>query len=95
MIRVDVGPRFLRTALKLGPQFTAKAEEKLSLVMARFADPHRHSGLGIRKLGPNSYEIRLWLQWRIVFIQESDRLIAYDIMNHDEVRAWLKGRKGN
>ena len=94
MIRVDIGPRLVRAARELGPEFTAKAEEKLGLVAEQFGDPHRQSGLGLRKLGRKSYEIRVWLQWRIVFIKEPDRLTAYDVMNHDEVRAWLKGRRG-
>ncbi len=93
MIRVDVDPRLVRAARKLGSEFTAKAEAKLALVAEQFGDPHRHSGLGLRKLGRDSYEARVWLQWRIVFIKEPDRLTAYDVMNHDEVRAWLKGRR--
>lgn len=92
MIRVDVGPRVRRTARRLGPEFVAKAEAKLAALAERFGDPHRHSGLGLRKLGRNSYEVCIGLQWRIVLIQEPDRLTAYDIMTHDEVRAWLKGR---
>jgi hypothetical protein len=95
MIRVDIGARVVRTARRLGPEFTTKAEEKLTLVAEQFGDPHRHSGLGLRKLGRKSYEIRVWLQWRIVFIKEPDRLTAYDVMNHDEVRVWLRGRKGD
>jgi hypothetical protein len=93
MIRVDIGPRLVQRARALGPELTAKAEAKLALVAAHFGHPHRHSGLGLRKLGRNSFETRVWLQWRIVFIQEADRLTAYDIMNHDGVRAWLKGRR--
>jgi hypothetical protein len=94
MIRVDVGPRFVRTAHRLGDEITSKAEEALRRVSERFGDPHRHAGLGLRKLGRRSYEARLWLEWRIVFIKETDRLTAYDIMDHDQVRIWLKGRKG-
>ena len=94
MIRVDVGPRLVRTARKLGPQIQSKAEEALRLVAEHFGEPHRHSGLGLRKLGRFSYEARIWLQWRIVFAKEADRLTAYDIMDHEEVRAWLKPRKG-
>lgn len=95
MIRVDIGPRLVRTAHKLGPEITAKAEQTLSLVAQHFGDAHRHAGLGLRKLGRKSYEARLWLQWRILFIREPDRLTAYDIMDHSQVRTWLKGRKGD
>ena len=43
----------------------------------------------------NSYEARVRLGWRIVFIREPDRLTAYDLMDHDQVRTWLRGRKGD
>jgi hypothetical protein len=92
MIRVEVGPRLVRTARKLGAKVTAEAEDRLRQVAEQFGDPHRHSGLGLRKLGRLSYEARIWLDWRIVFIREPDRLTAYDIMNHDQVGAWMKGR---
>ena len=95
MIRVDVGPRLLRTARKLGPEVTTKIEEVLRLVAEHFGDPHRHAGLGLRKLGRYSYEARICLDWRIVFSKEADRLTAYDLMTHDEVRVWLKSRKGD
>jgi len=28
-----------------------------------------------------------------VFIHDGKTLIAYDVMNHDEVSQWLKGRR--
>ncbi len=92
MIRVDIGPRLVRTARKLGPRVTAEAETRLCQVAEHFGDPHLHSGLGLRKLGRVSYEARIWLDWRIVFILDGDRLIAYDIMNHNQIRIWLKNR---
>ena len=95
MIRVDIGPRLVRTAHKTGPNIIAKAEQTLALVAQHFGDLHRHAGLALRKLGRKSYEARLWLQWRIVFIREPDRLTAYDITDLSEVRAWLKGRTGD
>ena len=94
MIRIDVHPRLVRAALKLGGQAVAEVEEKLALVANQFGDPHRHGGLGLRKLGRRSYEARVDRDWRIVFIKEEDRLTAYDLMNHDQVRKWLKARKG-
>ena len=93
MIAIDIGPRLRKSAARLGPAVTAKAKEVLRAVQQSFGDPHRHAGLGLRKLGRRSYEARVWLQWRIVFLQEADRLIAYDLMNHSEVRQWLKGQR--
>jgi hypothetical protein len=94
VIRIDVGPRLRKAARALGPEATQKVQETLQRVADAFGDPHRHAGTGLRKLGRRSYEARVWLHWRIVFIHEGDRLTAYDLMNHDQVTAWLKGRRG-
>ncbi len=32
-------------------------------------------------------------EWRIVLLHTEGLLTAYDVMNHDEVRQWLKGRR--
>jgi len=32
-------------------------------------------------------------QWRVVFILDGETLIAYDIMDHDEVALWLRGQR--
>jgi hypothetical protein len=95
MIRVDVTGRLVRTVRKLGPQISVEVEEKLALVAAGFGDPHQHSGLGLRKIGRRSYEIRLGLQLRIVLIKEPDRLTAYDVMDHGQVSQWLRSRRGD
>jgi hypothetical protein len=95
MIRVDVGPRLSRSARRLGDQIVAEVEEKLTLVSRHFGEPHRPSGLGLRKLGRRSYEARVSRGLRIVFIREPDRLTAYDLMDHHQVTQWLKARKGD
>jgi hypothetical protein len=89
VIRIDIGPRTRKTAERLGPDITAKANDVLRRVAEGFGDPHRHAGTGLRKLGRRSYEARIDLQWRLVFIHEGARLKAYNIMSHDEVSAWL------
>ena len=92
MIRVFLTPRIRKTAERLGPEVKAKAEQAMVDVAAAFGDPHRHRGLGLRKLARRSYEVRIWLQWRIIFIHDGETLIAYDIMNHDEAARWLRGQ---
>jgi plasmid maintenance system killer protein len=52
---------------------------------------HEAEGL-LRSLAKRSYEIRVHLQWRIVLIHDGDSLVAFDLMNHDEITAWLRGR---
>lgn len=93
MIRIELTPRLIRTARGLSPEVKAKAEAAIADVAAAFGDPHAHRGLGLRKLARRSYEVRVWLQWRVVFIHDGDTLTAYDIMTHEEVQRWLRGQR--
>jgi hypothetical protein len=93
MIRVLLSERIQKTATKLPAEVREKAAKAIADVAAAFGDPHRHRGLGLRKLVRRSYEIRVHLQWRVVFVHEGKALIAYDVMNHNEVSLWLKGQR--
>ena len=93
MIRVLLSERIRKTAGRLPPEVREKASKAIAGVGAAFGDPHQHRGLGLRKLARRSYEIRVHLQWRVVFVHDGKTLIAYDIMNHDEVLLWLKGQR--
>jgi hypothetical protein len=93
MIRVLLSERIQKTAGSLPAEVRKKAAKALADVGRAFGDPHRHRGLGLRKLARRSYEIRVHLQWRVVFIHDGKELIAYDIMNHADVALWLKGQR--
>lgn len=90
MIRVDVTERLWKTLSKLPPEVTAEVERALTAVATDFGHSHRHAGLGLRKLGHRSFEVRVHLQWRVVLILEPDRLTAWDVLDHAGVRRWLK-----
>jgi hypothetical protein len=94
MIRIEVGPRLLKTARRLGPAVRQEAEERLTQLAREFGNPHAHRGLGLRKIGRRSYEVRLSRQLRLVLVLHEDRLLAYDILSHDGVVAWLKSSQG-
>jgi mRNA-degrading endonuclease RelE of RelBE toxin-antitoxin system len=93
MIRVLLSERIKKTAGKLPPDVREKAAKAMAEVGAVFGDPHQHRGLGLRKLARRSYEIRVHRQWRVVFIYDGKALVAYDIMDHDEVSLWLRGQR--
>lgn len=65
----------------------------IAQVAAAFGDPHQHRGLGLRKIARRSYEIRVHLKWRVVFVHDGKTLTAFDVMNHDEVSLWLRGQR--
>jgi mRNA-degrading endonuclease RelE of RelBE toxin-antitoxin system len=93
VIRVLLTERIRKTADDLPPETRNAVSKAISDVAAAFGDPHQHRGLGLRKLAKRSYEIRVGQQWRVVFIHEGESLIAYDVMNHDQVALWLRGKR--
>ena len=90
MIPIVLSERIQKTASKLPSELREKCSKAIAEVGKAFGEPHRHRGLGLRKLAARSYEVRVALQWRVVFLHIDDELIAYDIMNHDQVVQWLK-----
>lgn len=93
MIRIFLSERIRKTTGKLSPDLRGKVSRTIADVGAAFGNPHRHHGLGLRKLARRSYEIRVHLHWRVVFLHEDNVLIAYDVMTHDEVALWLRGQR--
>lgn len=66
-------------------------EQALEQLPAAFGQPHRHGGIGIRKLHASGiYEARIGLALRIVFIREAKQLILHRIGTHDMVRRYLR-----
>jgi hypothetical protein len=93
VIRIVLTERIRKTAGKLPPDVRDGVDKAVAQVGAAFGDPPQHRGLGLRKLARRSYEIRVHRQWRVVFIHDGEALIAYDIMDHDEVTLWLRGKR--
>jgi len=56
-----------------------------------FGHPHRHQGLGIRRLTGDFFEIRVGLDIRMVFQNRADCLLFVMAGNHDEVQKFLRG----
>ena len=89
-MRIELHPRLRKRAAKLSARERAEIETSLRALADGFGQPHRHAGLGIRRLRKGLFECRAGLQWRIVFFAEKGALSAYDVMTHDEVKAWLR-----
>ncbi|MEI8310130.1 MAG: hypothetical protein WCH98_05180 [Verrucomicrobiota bacterium] len=56
-----------------------------------FGHPHRHRGLGLRRLTGEFFEIRVGLDIRLVFQNRDDSLLFVMAGNHDEVQKFLRG----
>jgi hypothetical protein len=70
----------------------ADVAEALRRVQEGFGRPHVHSGLGLRKIGPDLFECQTERGWRLVFIAVKG-LLTFDFAgNQDQVQSYLRGR---
>jgi hypothetical protein len=89
-LRIDLHPQFRKRVGKLGVADRNHVADALSALRDGFGLPHLHSGLGIRRLRKDLFECRAGLHWRIVFFAERGMITAYDVMTHDQLKAWLR-----
>jgi hypothetical protein len=64
----------------------------LAEIQAGFGEPHRHSGLGVRKLAPGLFECRVGLKLRLIFIARKGVLTFEFAGDHEGVQKYLRGR---
>jgi hypothetical protein len=81
--------RRFRSAVKGREALVARV---LAEIQAGFGQAHRHTGLGIRKLGPNLFECRAGLKLRLIFLARKGVLTFDFAGDHEEVRDYLRGR---
>jgi mRNA-degrading endonuclease YafQ of YafQ-DinJ toxin-antitoxin module len=62
----------------------------IDLLQSSLCHPHQHTGLSVRKLVKNYFEMRVGLDQRLIFKVESDLIIFVFAGTHDEVRRFLK-----
>jgi mRNA-degrading endonuclease RelE of RelBE toxin-antitoxin system len=90
MVRLDLHPRFLRRVRKLSARQAAAVESALQELQTGFGEPHRHSGLGVRRLRRSLYECRAGQDLRVLFWAEAGLLTVFDAMAHDEIKNFLR-----
>ena len=67
--------------------------DAIETLVETFGNPHVHSGIGIRKLGPGLFECRADLKQRLLFRDRPDGMDLFFIGNHDEVQALLRSQR--
>jgi len=88
---LDLGEAF-RARVRLYPKATrGRIGLALRQLERDFGHPHRHRGLGVRKLTGSFFEIRVGLDIRLVFQNRTDNLLFVMAGNHDEVQKFLRG----
>lgn len=79
--------RFIKTWRKLSSSQRQRIGEILIALPDLRADPHLHTGYGLRQLhGTHFHEARLDLRWRLIFKMTEEEIVLFDVMNHDQVR---------
>jgi mRNA-degrading endonuclease RelE of RelBE toxin-antitoxin system len=89
-MKIELHPRFQRRLVRLSAADRKQVSDCLCALRDGFGQPHLHSGLGIRRLYRDLFECRAGLRWRVIFLAERGTLTAYDVMTHDQIRAWLR-----
>lgn len=68
--------------------------EVMNRVVAAWGHPHRHSGIGIRRLTKTIYECRIGLDERLafVFVATPPELVFFFLGSHDEIQSLIRAR---
>ncbi len=83
--------RFLHTWKGLTESQKERIIDIIVALPALLRNPHQHTGFGLRNLrGSRYYEARIDLRWRLVMRMESDEIIFFDVLNHDQVKRLLR-----
>lgn len=86
---LSIDPRVLRRLRELSKVDRVECLLALCELTDAFGEPHRHAGLGIRKLGGELFECRGTLALRFVFQHRGGELYVSFLGTHDEVKALL------
>jgi mRNA-degrading endonuclease RelE of RelBE toxin-antitoxin system len=90
-MRVSLTERFQAAARTLTETQRAAAFDALLALPRALGEPHRHGGLGLRKLHASGiWEARVGLGLRLVFTIDANMLTLVLIGTHDEVKRYLK-----
>jgi mRNA-degrading endonuclease YafQ of YafQ-DinJ toxin-antitoxin module len=90
-MKIALTERFQRDVRDLAPDRKARIFDVLLSLERAMGEPHRHSGLGVRKLHRSGiWEARVGLGLRLVFTSESDLLTLVRVGTHEEIRRYLR-----
>lgn len=69
--------------------------DAINRVLGSWGQPHKHSGIGIRRLTKTIFECRVGLDDRLafVFIATPPELVFFFIGNHDEIQKLIRSSR--
>ena len=89
-LEIEISARFKSDARSLSGEQLDQIDTALALLPNAFGQPHRHSGLGIRRLKKNHFEFRIDRDTRVVFELKGSTATLRMVGSHDAVRRFLK-----
>ena len=87
---IETKGRFRRRIRNLPEVQQREVARALDALPTAFGQPHRHTGLGIRRLRRNFFECRAGLAVRLIFEVQPRTLLFHEAGNHDDVQRFLK-----
>lgn len=91
-LEIDFTPQFRRKVRQLSGDQRRQLALAADELRVTFGNPHKHGGLGIRRLAGNLYEFRIGRDLRVVFELQGSTAELCLVGNHDQIRTYLKNR---
>jgi hypothetical protein len=89
--RIELDPDLLAQLRDLSREERRVIGEAITEISCAMGRPHRHAGIGLRKLRGAFSEGRAGLKLRLVFEILNDGMLYFHLLgDHDEVRNFLK-----
>jgi mRNA-degrading endonuclease YafQ of YafQ-DinJ toxin-antitoxin module len=90
-MKIVLTERFQRDVASLAEAKLAGVLQSILSLPKAMGEPHRHSGLGIRKIHRSGvWEARVGLGLRLVFTFEEQVLTVVRVGTHDDVQKYLR-----
>jgi mRNA-degrading endonuclease YafQ of YafQ-DinJ toxin-antitoxin module len=87
---IETKGRFRRTVRSLPEAQRGEVAHVLDAMRGAIGHPHRHTGLGIRRLRRSFFECRAGRDLRLIFEVLPRTLLFHDAGNHDSVQRFIK-----
>jgi mRNA-degrading endonuclease RelE of RelBE toxin-antitoxin system len=89
-VNYEFKPSFDRSFKKLEPSAKKKVADALSSLIDFFESGQRPSGLGLKHLRGDFWEIRIGLKIRVLFIFEGSTIGFVIVGSHNDIRRFLR-----
>ena len=91
-MRIELSPTLLEQLRALDKAQRREIGQRIEEARRSFGQPHIHHGAGIRDLGGKTYECRISLDQRLVFVVKEGCLYFHFLGNHNDVNRFLRNQ---